>query len=211
MAVPFNLNPPITPIPAAASWIYNQFVQTGTTASTTAITALSTGTSMLIVGQPVSGTGIVPGTVISAIGSSTALTLSIAATASGSGVTLTFGSAPNVGSAYSNDASFATPIFTATDVPGCDFAIPETQTLNAGSTFIPAPGGGIISLTSGTTTGMGIQININGTWTTIFTGTVSATSTFGFIACDGGNVRINQASATVGSFTFYRYRQMPVL
>jgi hypothetical protein len=209
MAIPFNLNPPIGPIPAAAAWIYNQFVQTGTTASSTAITALSVGTSMLQVGQPVSGAGIVPGTTIAAIGSSTALTLSIAATASASGVTLTFGSTPSSGSPFSNDAGWPTPISTAVDVPGCVFAIPEAQTLNAGSTFVPGPGGGIIALTSGTTA-MTVQININGTWTSIFTGTASTTSYSGFIATDGGNVRIN-CPTTAGSFTFYRYRQMPVL
>lgn len=208
MAVPFNINPPITPIPAAAAWIYNQFVQTGTTASSTTITVLSVGSGMLQVGQPVSGAGIPVGAVISSITNNTTIVISIAATASASGVTLTFGSAPNVGSIYSNDAGWALPINTATDVPGCAFAIPEVQALNAGSTFVPAPGGGFISLTSGTTA-MTIQININGTWTSIFTGTASATSTFGLIACDGGNVRIN-CPTTAGSFTFYRYRQQPV-
>src|ERR1700740_117294 len=199
MAIPFNINPAIGPIPAAAAWIYNQSVQTGNTASTVNITALSVGTGMLQVGQPVSGTGIVPGTVIATIVSNTQITINPAATSSGSGVTLTFGSSPSTGSTFSNDAGWATPINTAVDVPGCDFAIPEVQALNAGATFVPAPGGGFISLTSGTTA-MTIQLNINGTWTTIFTGTASATSTFGLIACDGGNVRIN-CPTTAGSFT----------
>lgn len=63
-------------------------VQTGTLNSTTAVTGLSD-TTLLMVGMPVSGTGIPTGTFISAIGSSTALTLSKAATASASN-SLTF-------------------------------------------------------------------------------------------------------------------------
>jgi hypothetical protein len=209
MAIPFNINPAIGPIPAAAGWIYNQFVQTGNTHSNTTLDTLATGTSMVMVGQPVSGTGIPVGTVVASITNSTTVVLSQAATATGTGVTITFGSAPNAGSIYSNDAAWALPINTAVDVPGCDFAIPELQTLNAGSTFVPAPGGGPITLTSGTTA-MTIQFNINGTWTTVFTGTASASLTVSFVACDGGNVRIN-CPTTAGSFTFYRYRQMPVL
>jgi hypothetical protein len=209
MAVPFNINPAIGPIPAAASWVYNQFVETGNTHSNTTLDTLATGTSMLQVGQPVSGTGIVPGTTIASITNATTVVLSVAATATGTGVTITFGASPSIGSIFSNDASWATPISTAVDVPGCAFAIPETQTLNAGSTFVPAPGGGFITLTSGTTP-MTIQFFINSVWTTIFTGTASVGSTFGLIACDGGNVRIN-CPTTAGAFTFYRYRQQPVL
>jgi hypothetical protein len=210
MAIPFNINPAITPIPAAAAWVYNQFVQTGNTHSNTTLDTLATGTSMLQVGQPVSGTGIAPGTTIASITNSTTVVLSIAATATGTGVTITFGSAPSAGSAFSNDAGWPVPISTAVDVPGCVFAIPEAQTLNAGSTFIPGPGGGFIALTSGTTA-MTIQLQTGaGSWTSIFTGTASTTSYSGFIACDAGNVRIN-CPTTAGAFTFYRYRQMPVL
>jgi hypothetical protein len=209
MAIPFSLNPPIGPIPAAGAWIYNQFVQTGNTHSNTTLDTLATGTSMLMVGQTVSGTGIPVGTTIASITNSTTVVLSQAATATGTGVTITFGTAPNNQSQYTNSSLWAFPLYTLTDVPGCDFDIPESQTLNAGSTFIPAPGGGFFALTSGTTA-MTVQINVNGTWTSIFTGTASTTSVSGFIAVDGGNVRVN-CPTTAGSFIFYRYRQMPVL
>jgi hypothetical protein len=65
-----------------------------TTSSSASVTSLSgSGTSVLRVGMTVSGTGIPAGTTISAIVSSTAITLSKNATASNTGTTLTFGPA----------------------------------------------------------------------------------------------------------------------
>lgn len=215
MAIPFNINPAITPIPTAGAWIYNNISQQGTTSnSSTSVTALAVGTSFLQVGQPVSGQNIAPGTTIAAITGAQTITLNQNTLSSGGGTgTLTFGSAPNTGSAFSNDLGWATPLVTLTDVPGCDFAIPETQTIVAGASFVPAPGAGYISITNGATTGSTLQIQTGaGSWTTIFTATVSATTFFGgLLVCDGGNVRFTAAGATNPSFTFYRFRQMPVL
>lgn len=66
---------------------------TGTTNSTTAISALSS-TRQLLVGMGVSGAGIPTGATIASITSATAITLSVAATAGASGVTLTFTPVP---------------------------------------------------------------------------------------------------------------------
>jgi hypothetical protein len=164
---------------------------------------------MLAVGQLVSGTGIVNGTTISALGSATsgALTLSQATTASasGTGVTLTFGPVPGLASVFTSAAWYGVPSPTLTDVPGCPWAIPEAQTLLAGSTFIPAPGYGKIVLTSGTTV-MTIQFQTAAsTWTTTDSGTASAASSYFTMFADGGNVRIN-CPTTNGSFIFYRLR-----
>lgn len=211
MAIPFSLNPPIGPIPAAGAWIYNNITETGNTHSNTTLDTLSVGTSFLMVGQQVSGAGIPAGTTIASITSATAIVLSQAATATASGITVTFGSAPNYSSGFNASGSFALPLFSLTDVPGCDFAIPETQTIVAGASFVPAPGAGIFAITNGATTGSTIQINVNTTWTTIFTATVSVTTFYGYLVCDGGNVRFTAAGATNPSFTFYRFRQQPVL
>jgi hypothetical protein len=208
----FNINPAFTPIPTPAAWLYSNFQQTGTTNSTTTVSALSVGTSFLVVGQPVSGSGIPAGTTIATISSGTQIILSQAATASASGVTLTFGTAPGVNSAFSNNAFFGVPAPTATDVPGCAFAIPELQTINAGAVFIPAPGYGIMLLGTGTTTASSIQYQTaSGTWTSFFTGSTSAGTYFQGINCDGGNVRVNIAGSAAATFTFYRFRSFPTL
>jgi hypothetical protein len=67
--------------------IQNVFMNTsasfsGTLNSTTLVTGISTGTSSLQVGMPVSGTDIPPGTTIASIASSSSITLSAAATGS---------------------------------------------------------------------------------------------------------------------------------
>lgn len=64
------------------------FTQTGTTNGTTSVTGLSSTTNMYV-GMALTGTGILSGTIIANIVSSTAITLSQAATASGT-PTLTF-------------------------------------------------------------------------------------------------------------------------
>jgi hypothetical protein len=209
----FPANPAVTPIPTAANWIYSNYSGfTCTLAnSSTAMTAINIGTSMLQVGQVVTGTGIVnnPPTTIAAIVSATAITLSQNTTASASGTTVAvnFQGIPGLQSGqFGNYSFYAQPIATATDVVGCVFAIPEVQVLNAGSTFIPAPGVGLLALASGTTA-MTLQFQTAAaTWTSIFTGTASATTYMqGLIDFDGGNVRIN-CPTTAGGFTLYRLR-----
>src|ERR1700721_1417098 len=96
----FPANPAVTPIPTAANWIYSNYPGfTATLAnSSTAMTAINIGTSMLQVGQVVTGTGIVnnPPTTIAAIVSATAITLSQNTTSRpvGTGVAVTFQGVP---------------------------------------------------------------------------------------------------------------------
>jgi len=213
----FNQTPQLTPIPTASGWIYSNY--SGFTAtlanSSTSVTAINIGTSMLAVGQVVTGAGIVnnPPTTIAAITGNTTLTLSqnTTSSASGSGVALTFQGVPGLQSAVFGNYSFiAVPNPTATDIPGSPWAIPETQTLNPSATFIPAFGEGYISLAQGTTTATSIQFQTGaGSWTTVFTGSTAAATVFR-IECDGGNVRINLAGTVAAAFTFYRWRQKPI-
>jgi len=67
--------------------------QNGTTTNTSAVVTGLTNTALLVVGQPVSGTGIPAGTTILSIQSPTQVTLSANATASGT-VPVTFSSTP---------------------------------------------------------------------------------------------------------------------
>jgi hypothetical protein len=214
MAIAFSLNPPIQPVPTAGAWIYNNISQTGTTAnSSTAVTALAVGTSFLMVGQPVSGQNILPNTTIAVIVSATAITLSQQTASSGAGTgTLTFGTAPNLQSAFSASSLFALPLSSLVDVPGSDVDIPEVQTINAGATFIPAPGEGYFTLATSTTTAATIDIQIGavGTWVSFLVGSTAAATTY-YVAIDGGNFRFNNRGSAAQTFTFYRWRQKPSL
>lgn len=211
----FVNNPGIAPIPTPAAWTYSGFTQTATLAnSSTAVTALSIGTTMLAVGQVVTGAGIVnnPPTTIAALGAATSgnLTLSQNTTSSAAGtlISLTFQGVPGLQtSQFSQYPFFAVPSASAADVAGQTYYIPETQTLLAGANFVPANGWGILALTSGTTA-MNLQFQTGpvGTWTTFYSGTVSVTTYLpGEYHLDGTNVRIN-CPTTNGSFTFYRLR-----
>jgi hypothetical protein len=206
MAFGFDDSASFGTIATPVAWI-SPMVITGTTTNTsTAVTALTNppGTANLAVGQPVSGTGIVAGTTIAQIVSITALTLSIAATASGS-PSLTFGAYNPQQSlfAYGAGSFYAFPPATSVPTVGSAFMVPEVEILPTTVTWIPAPGRGIMTLASGTTTAAVIQYNIAGTWTTVFTGTISATVSL-YLMCDGTNVRVNNLSATATTFTFYR-------
>jgi hypothetical protein len=208
----FGFSEPGVPvIPAAVMWQnvtagLAAATQSGTLTSTATTCTSMTATNGLYVGMGISGTGITAGTTIAAIVSSTAITLSLPATASGA-QTLTFTlNDPNqsiwAGPPFGGFAS-PSPAAIATDTPDCPFNIPDVQTLALGSTWVPAPGRGLMVLTSGTTP-MTIQYNINGSWTAVFTGTASVASTM-YVMCDGVNVRVN-CPTTAGSVTFYRER-----
>lgn len=214
----FNQNPQLTPIPPAGAWIYSGISQTGTLASSVNVTALAVGTSFLAVGQVVTGTGIVnnPPTTIAAIVSATAITLSQAATASGA-QTLTFQGVPGLQSPiFSNYQFYAvpSPAAAALDIPGSPWAIPESQTINAGANFIPAPGGlGMVLLGQGTTTAPAVQCQFSaGVWTSVAVGLTTGTSYVAIPdAFDGGNVRIANPGTAALPFTIYRYRgQNPI-
>jgi hypothetical protein len=217
----FNQNPQVTPIPPSGAWIYpmggnaSNLLNATTTNSSTTVTINSPGTTMLAVGQPISGLNILANSFITVVGSTT-VTINQATASSGAatGNVVT----PNiqagaVGSTTQNAAPFGGNYFygypsaaaLALDTPGCPFFIPEAQTIIATFNFIPAPGVGIIGITSGTTAAQ-IQylLGPTPTWTTFYTGTASATSYFK-IETDGGNVRVNFPT-TGGSFIYYRFR-----
>lgn len=202
----FNDSASFGTLAVAVGWI-SPMVITGTTTSTSVnVTALTNppGTVNLAVGQPVSGTGIVAGTTIASIVSATAITLSIAATASGS-PSLTFGAYNPQQSLYAYGAGsfYAFPPATSVPTVGSAFDVPEVEILPTTVTWVPAPGRGIMTIAGGTTTAPVVQYNINGSWVTVFTGTISATVAL-YLMCDGTNVRVNNLSATATTFTFYR-------
>ena len=213
----FNQNPQITPIPPSGAWIYPMggnaanLLNVTTANSSTAVTVNSPGTSMLAIGQTISGLNIAPGTTIAALPSSSSITLSQNTLSSGAGTgNVNVQGLPGQQSAVFGNFQFygfPSPAAQAADILGCPFYIPESQSLLANGTFIPSPGAGWLSLTSGTTAAT-VQIQTSaGSWTTIFTGTVSV-AVFVRIETDGGNVRFNFPT-TAGSFIYYRYRAIP--
>ncbi len=147
-----------------------QTVQTGTTALSTAVTAL-TSTSELYVGQSVSGSGIVAGTTIAAIVSSTAITLSVAATASAT-VPLTFGLGTNVYNGFPPILKYVRYLSTANPAlasgPAVVFYADETGTVVTG-VGTEAQGGAFVATTAAgillpnTTTGA-TAATLNGNW-----------------------------------------------
>jgi autotransporter-associated beta strand protein len=134
------------------------FTLTGNTHSTTTVDGLSS-TAMLYVGQPVSGAGIPAGDTIATIAGPTSITLTTAASATATGVTLTF-----TGSFDLNN-TLATLVYT----PGAGFfgnatlSVSTTDNLSASN----APGlfGGPLTDTHSTTiTVVGLflsEINLN--------------------------------------------------
>lgn len=219
-AIPaFNPNPAPSPFPPAGGWVYPfggtaaNTLQATTTNASTSVTVVWPGTSGLYAGQPISGMGIAPNTTIASIGSATALTLSQNTTSVGTGTgALTVGQLG--GSAFTASANYGVPNPTTagTDIPGASIWPGETQTLvfNAASVFLPAPGQGYLALTSGATTAAAIQWNLNGSWTAVFTGTAGAASPLMAFGTDGTNVRITSPGTGNASFTFYRWRNVPV-
>lgn len=212
----FINNPGVTPVPTPANWIYSGY--SGFTAtlanSSTAVTVVNIGTSMLAIGQVVTGAGIVnnPPTTIAGIPSATTLTLSqnTTASAAGAGVALTFQGVPGLQSAqFSSYPFFAVPNPAAPDIPGNTFYIPEQQILNAGVSFIPANGYGFMSLGQMATTASTIQLQTAaGTWTTIYTGLTTGAAFSPCYNFDGANLRVTAGTGalTGQSYIFYRYR-----
>jgi len=159
---------------------------------------------MLAVGMPVSGSGIPTGATIATIASATSVTISIAATTTVSTTPITFGGLDTLQSAFAYSSNFqGFPPATATPTPGCAFAIPDQQVIAASGLFTPASGRGLMVMGSVATTAPVVQYNLNGTWTTIFTGSTTLTTTV-YLMCDGANVRMNNLGSAAWTFTFYR-------
>jgi hypothetical protein len=206
--------PGVPTIPLAVMWQNVTAGTVGPTITGTLTSGATTCTSMsftngLYAGMPISGTGIQPGTVVATPITSTSITLSLPATASGAQA-LTFGLNDQ------NQSIWAGPSFggfpgpsaaaIASDTPDCPFNIPDAQVLQTTATYVPAPGRGLVTIASGTTTAAAIQYFINNAWVTVASGTISATVPFFGVMCDGVNVRWNNLSATASTFTFYRER-----
>src|SRR5215469_8603917 len=172
--------PGVPTIPPAVMW---QNVQAGLAAATqngTLTSGATTCTSMtatngLTVGMGITGTGIAPGTTIAAIVSSTAITLSLNATASGAQA-LTFTLSDPNNTIWAGPSSFPapTPAAIAADTPDCPFNIPDAQVLATTATYVPAPGRGVLVVAAGATTPPAVQYNINGSFSSVWTFPVSA-------------------------------------
>jgi hypothetical protein len=98
-------------------------------------------------------------------------------------------------------AGFPQPPTPANDTPDCIFDIPDQQTVANNTTYAPAPGEGWIYCT---TAGVLFQVNINGTWTTIFTCTTTQTPIW-FVS-DFVNFRVNNTSGGSATVTMIRIR-----
>jgi hypothetical protein len=208
MAFGFS-EPGVPVIPLAVAWLVTS-TQNGTLSSASINITSLTSTVGMQPGQPVSGTGITPGSTIATIVSATAITLNQATISGTSGAqSLTFGAFDPNQTIWSGPGwgGFPSPPLTAiiTDTPDCPFNIPDVQVMATTVLYTPAPGRGLVTVASGTTTAAAIQYNINGSWVTVFSGTISATATM-YIMADGVNVRFNNLSATASTFTFYRER-----
>src|SRR5215469_14913480 len=203
--------PGVPTIPPAVMW---QNVQAGLSTATqngTLTSGATTCTSMtatngLTVGMGITGTGIAPGTTIAAIVSSTAITLSLNATASGAQA-LTFTLSDPNNTIWAGPSSFPapTPAAIAADTPDCPFNIPDAQNMTTSATYVPATGRGVVVMASGTVAASKIQYFVNGSWVDIYVGTISASTPF-YVMCDGVNVRWQCLSTTNTTFTFYRER-----
>jgi hypothetical protein len=108
---------------------------------------------------------------------------------------------PTQSSFVGSFAGFNQPPTPANDTQDCTFDIPDAQTLANAATYVPPPGEGWVVCT---TASVLIQLNINGTWTTIFTTTTTATPIW--CVFDGANVRINNTSGGSATVTMYRLR-----
>ena len=195
-------------VPTPAPWV-TAVTQTGTTASGSNIITALTATANLNVGQPLSGTGIVPGSTITSIDSATQIHISLNATASGSpSLTFSLWDPSNSGAFAGAFGGFPLPPV-ANDVIGCLVEIPNLITLAAAATYILPPGDGAILCVAGTTTGPVYQV-FQGTtspaWTTLFTFTAAATTLLHYYMSDGANFRVNNLASTASTFTIYQWR-----
>jgi hypothetical protein len=109
---------------------------TGSTTVSTAVTAVSSIVG-LVVGQPITGTGIAPGTTIAAF-STGSITLSIAATAIGTGVALTVGGQTQVIGLQDWSIAFKlkTADATTTDDSAWESSLPSSKSWTAKAKYV---------------------------------------------------------------------------
>jgi prepilin-type N-terminal cleavage/methylation domain-containing protein len=118
----------------------------GTTSGSAVLTSSNASFTSGDVGNAVSGTGIPTGTTISAYTNATTVTLSQTATATGSGVTATFGSASSIVYSISNQSILRTENGTLTTIASStdnllpswlDVTLTNTEYLTTSITFLP--------------------------------------------------------------------------
>lgn len=206
--------PVIAPsIPTPAPWMVS-FSQSITLTSGSAVLPTTTTTQFNLY-QPASGTGIPAGAYIVSINPGVSVTLNVPATVSGA-QTITFGlanqsqssNAQLLGSSWQGFP--LPPLLTQAgafaDVNGCLLEIPNSQAIPANGTYIIPPGEGMMLLTSGTTAAQyqEFQGTTAPAWTTLISGTVSATVLLPFMS-DGANYRINSPT-TASTVVFRQWR-----
>jgi hypothetical protein len=200
---------------AGFSSVYSpQTVQNGATHTNTTIDSL-TSTSELFVGQTVSGPGVAAGTTVASITSSTAITVSIATTASAT-VALTFGLGTNVYNGFPPILKYVRYLSTANPAlaagPAVVYYADETGTVVTGVST-EAQGGaaaGAVNLAAGillpSTATSGITAaTLNGNWCWIQVGGLcpgvvlpTAAGLVGstYTAAAGNFLLVNQAAGT---------------
>lgn len=196
--------PSAAPVPTPATWI-GPAVITGTLSSgSTTVTAMAS-TGGLAVGQPVSGTGIAAGTTIATIVSSSSITLSLAATASGANA-LTFAAFLPLQSPFSGASAFFPQPPAGSQTVDCIVETPNVQAIGNGSSYVIPPFTGMVQIVtgSGTIAQYQVQQGTVGTWVTLETLGATLTVIKGGLMGDGTNFRY-ASSGGVTTFTFYEY------
>jgi hypothetical protein len=91
------------------------------------------------------------------------------------------------------------PPASAAPTSDCIYDVPDTQTLATGNNYVVPPGDFWLNCNTAT---LNLQINVNGTWTTLWTTTTTLTPIY--FKADGKNVRLNNGNAGNVTFTLYR-------
>lgn len=211
--------PVSVPIATATTWqgpnIQGTATFTNASANVTVVTTTFpnsqfVGTDNINTGQPVFGGlsatgGVAAGVTVSSITSSTVFVMSATYT----GTTGTYPFQVGVIDPSNSAFSFSTNGYSiepvTNQVADSYLSTPNTQSIAVSGHYYIPPGQGICLLTSGTTTAATYQYQNGavGTWTTLFTGTVSTAVLFPYIS-DGLNFRITNASATATTAVFFQ-------
>lgn len=212
-------------IPSPSAWYQSLSAVCTTTSGSATVTVPAATVLNLNLFQPVTGVGIPPNAYILTIASATTITLSIAATASGS-PTLTFGLANPSQSPF----GLLGPVWTGfplppllaqnvtqgfgvsqfVDVNGCLLEVPNFQTIPVSTSYVIPPGEGMALIVTGATTGATYQVFqgsgvVAPSWVTILT-VAAASSVLTPYMSDGSNFRITAGATTAPTVTFYQWR-----
>jgi len=197
-------SPGAAPVPTPATWIGAVTITGTLTSGSTAVTTMAT-TGGLAVGQPVSGTGVAPGSSVAAIVSATAITLSLAATASGANALAFAAFLPNQ-SAFAGASTFFAQPPAGSQTPDCVVETPNVQTIANGASYVLPPFTGMIQIVtgSGTIAQYQVQQGTVGTWVTLETLGANLSVVKGGLMGEGTNFRY-ASSGGVTTITVYEY------